>query len=144
MVGERICNACEEIKPLESFHKAKKGPFGRYSICKQCKNQKTVTYFSTAQGKAARVRANKTYYNTDKGKIQKAKDQEIYIKKYPDKHLGHRAVSYAVEFGYLPHISNRICISCGKRAEHYHHHKGYSKAFKLDVIPLCHKCHMLA
>ena len=30
---------------------------------------------------------------------------------------------------------------CGKQGEQYHHHKGYAPEHRLDVVPICRKCH---
>jgi hypothetical protein len=37
--GYRACTKCEEIKPLEEFHKTKKGRFGHTSVCKVCRSR---------------------------------------------------------------------------------------------------------
>src|SRR5687768_847479 len=34
--GFRACTKCEQIKALEEFHQAKKGRFGRDSVCRTC------------------------------------------------------------------------------------------------------------
>ena len=143
-VGSRICNKCLVVKPLNEFHRCSVGMYGRYSICKVCKNCTTRKYFTTDNGRKARVRANKRYYSTNKGKKQKAKDQRIYVNKYPEKHLAHSAVAKAIERGDLPHISERLCRQCGASANHYHHYKGYKRGNRLAVIPLCFDCHLVA
>lgn len=52
-----------------------------------------------------------------------------------------RTVWYAVYSGKLPRVHTLQCSHCDNRAEHYHHHKGYAKEVRLDVIPLCAVCH---
>ena len=37
-MNTRTCRACNETKPLEEFHKAKRGKFGRRGACKVCRN----------------------------------------------------------------------------------------------------------
>lgn len=54
----------------------------------------------------------------------------------------HRAVTAAVELGIMPPAAMLDCLSCRRRAKHYHHHLGYEEEHWLDVIPLCVKCHM--
>lgn len=55
----------------------------------------------------------------------------------------HNAVSTAVRYGKMPHVSTLKCQECGKQAQCYHHHKGYAEKHWLDVVPLCNKCHWL-
>jgi hypothetical protein len=51
------------------------------------------------------------------------------------------AVQLAVKRGDLPRIRSQRCVGCGGTAVSYHHHKGYSKANWLNVVPLCGICH---
>ena len=44
----------------------------------------------------------------------------------------------------MPQASQCICSMCGNQADHYHHHNGYDKDHVLDIIPLCHSCHVAA
>lgn len=37
--GHRRCTKCQEIKPLDEFHKTKKGRFGRASVCIVCRSK---------------------------------------------------------------------------------------------------------
>ena len=140
----KVCTVCGIEKPLTDYLKTKAGLYGRYSICKPCKNERTKRYLSTPRGKRARLRANKRYYKTKRGKEQRAKDQRIYVDSFPEKHLAHRAISYAVMRGKLPHIRSCTCTLCGKQACHYHHHRGYEKRNRLNVLPLCNGCHLVA
>lgn len=52
------------------------------------------------------------------------------------------AVQAAIKRGKLPHVSLLDCVDCGAQAQEYHHHKGYGKGHRLDVIPLCKTCHL--
>jgi hypothetical protein len=51
------------------------------------------------------------------------------------------AVNKAVIAGILPRVTTLHCGKCGAQAESYHHHNGYDPAHRLDVVPLCNKCH---
>jgi hypothetical protein len=51
------------------------------------------------------------------------------------------AVTYAVKTGAIQAASKQRCVMCGKQAQDYHHHKGYDAAHRLDVTPVCKKCH---
>lgn len=61
----------------------------------------------------------------------------------PEKINAQSAVKLAVEKGKLPHVSTLSCVKCGNQAVHYHHHNGYTQQSKLDVIPVCAKCHSI-
>lgn len=37
--GYRACTKCNEVKPLEEFHKTKQGRFGHVSVCKVCRSR---------------------------------------------------------------------------------------------------------
>lgn len=50
-------------------------------------------------------------------------------------------VNREVSHGRLPPVKDLSCLHCGKSAKQYHHHKGYSKKHRLNVIPLCFPCH---
>ena len=43
---EKLCSNCKELKPLDNFHKLKKGKLGRHSHCKECrsKHRKLLNY----------------------------------------------------------------------------------------------------
>ena len=138
------CTECGEVKPVDSFHRAKIGLYGHYSKCKECKNALTRKYLSTPAGKKARLRANKKYYRTKKGKKQKAKDQRAFCQRYPKKHSAHRTIAREIELGRIPKASDCTCYNCGKHAVEYHHHNGYAKRYYRDVIPLCKGCHKIA
>ena len=56
----------------------------------------------------------------------------------------HWAIGCYVRSGRMPRASQCICSMCGNQADHYHHHNGYDKDHVLDVIPLCHSCHVAA
>ena len=51
------------------------------------------------------------------------------------------AVRWAVQLGRIPRASDLVCTDCGGPARHYDHHLGYAKEHRLDVQPVCTKCH---
>lgn len=55
-VTHKICKTCGELKPLDSFAKAKAGKFGRIAHCKPCKKQAFKTLVATASKE--RIAAN--------------------------------------------------------------------------------------
>ena len=64
-----------------------------------------------------------------------------YRKREPQKERAREAVHYQVKNGRMPSPLTLKCDECGQPAKDYHHHKGYSEKYKLDVIPLCKYCH---
>lgn len=52
-----------------------------------------------------------------------------------------QAVGLAIEQEKLQPVSSFVCVDCGEPARQYHHHLGYKAEHRLDVVPLCHKCH---
>lgn len=57
------------------------------------------------------------------------------------KNAAHQAVAYAVKTKRMEKATTKLCISCGKGADFWHHHKGYDKDNKLNVVPICRRCH---
>ena len=43
MEYEKQCTRCNRVQPLESYHRLKKGRFGRHAHCKTCRNVKKKT-----------------------------------------------------------------------------------------------------
>lgn len=58
------------------------------------------------------------------------------------RYLARSCVRDHVRRGKMPHVSTLACVRCGNPAEHYHHHRGYERPFRKDVIPLCEVCHL--
>jgi len=54
------------------------------------------------------------------------------------------AVMVAVRTGKLPRVGTLTCVRCGDGANQYHHHKGYAYHNRLEVIPVCARCHEIA
>lgn len=51
-------------------------------------------------------------------------------------------VNRTVRRGLLPPAWSMVCDACDEaQAAHWHHHNGYDKEHRLDVIPLCLDCH---
>lgn len=54
------------------------------------------------------------------------------------------AVRRAINKGILPKVSTLTCSNCNvNQAIHYHHHAGYDKANRLNVMPVCQDCHLI-
>jgi hypothetical protein len=79
----------------------------------------------------------RAYQKSDKGH----ETAERFRKSHRDMENARQAVQRACQRGELPRIGERVCELCGSPASHYHHYLGYAKKHRLDVIPLCTRCH---
>lgn len=149
------CSKCKEWKDEVEFSKSK-------SQCKNCIAERVRKYRQTEHGKQVTRLYNKStarkisyqrYNTSDKARnsskkytnSEKGKDN---IKKFwennPDKLKAGNAIRSAVRKGKIPKVTTLNCFHCPNQATNYHHHKGYSKENRFDVIPLCSKCHRVA
>jgi hypothetical protein len=116
------CSKCNRILPIEKFNKCSKSKDGHRNKCRDCRTKEQRIYRKTGQGKEARFRENQRYRNAKR-----------------DAKNAHDAVYYAIKTGTLKHPTSCRCKYCYRKAIHYHHFD-YSK--KLNVIPVCRKCHI--
>ena len=158
----KTCTKCSLTFPATTdyFHRAKDK---LVSYCKQC----AKIYASTDAAKAKRKecterwraseegsKKRQAWLESDRRKELSAKNMQKYLKsdkakannkrareKNPDGVKAREKVGTAVKNGTLPRVKTLLCSRCHNRANHYHHHLGYSPENWLDVIPLCAKCH---
>lgn len=133
------CSHCKEIKPTSEFFKDKSNKDGLYDNCKSCHSAYTIAYGKTEKAIKRRNKYVSKFFSTPEGKLKRNKIQRDYRKKNPEKYRARQVIHNAVQRGKMPRVSTLFCKECGKKAESYHHYKGYE--FKYDVIPLCKKCH---
>lgn len=154
----KVCSECHKAFPTTTdyFHKDKRVLDGLKAACKTCSNKRleklrkehpekireyTQTYSSTHREELSRRSAEWIKDNPDK----KAEQSKRYSNQNPEKRKAHAAVKYAVKTGRLPSPKTLDCVAkkerCKGEAREYHHHKGYSEKFILDVIPVCSVCH---
>lgn len=93
-------------------------------------------YSQSKKGRNIQKIANKRYRQT---KIYKAR-RKRYLIRHPEYKKARNAVSNAIISRELSRPNIFHC-PCGKQAEQYHHHLGYAPEHRLDVIPVCIKCH---
>jgi len=62
---------------------------------------------------------------------------------YPEKYKSRCKLSNAIRSGKVQRAKEMKCVGCGKQADEWHHHKGYSVEFALDVIAVCKPCHVI-
>ncbi len=94
-------------------------------------------YNSTAKGQISRAKIMKRHRATEKYKATSKR----YRTQHPDQNNARMTIGLAVRSGTLPRASTLFCHNCGEPAQQWHHHKGYAPEHRLDVIPVCKKCH---
>jgi len=95
-------------------------------------------YEQSTKGKAAKKR----YRQSEKYKRDHTQGNLHYYEQHPERKVAENAITHAIETGRLIKANTLKC-SCGQRAEHYHHHKGYAREHRLDVVALCRSCHKI-
>ena len=149
------------------FYKAKSNQDGHNSWCKLCNKHHSQTpkarayqkrfresergrqynlmrqkeYRQTGKYTANHKKYNQKYYQSEKGKKAQRQGQARHRLLYPDKMKAINAVNNAIRYGKLARPDTQPCLYCPKPAQQYHHHKGYTKEYWLDVVPACRKCH---
>ena len=151
----KFCTKCKVLKTQSEFRKHRFKLDGLQSWCKDCVNRGISIYRLSEQGRqksrlikkkykqSAKGKLNdKKYRQSDKGKLSNDRRRANYRKKHPNAIKAHHAIGHAIETGHLPKATSLYCHNCGKDAEQYHHHKGYTQEYRLDVVPVCLKCHV--
>lgn len=94
------------------------------------------------QNKEYYLSRNRIYRKTDEGKKSVLKGVYKNRQKYPEKYKARIAVSNAIATGKIKSSKEFICSICKiEQAKEYHHWHGYELEHRLDVIPVCIKCH---
>jgi hypothetical protein len=70
----KTCGKCEEIKPLEEFHRNRARRDGRINICKTCCTKKQVEYYQRNKEKIRKKNAE--YWKRPKSEEQRKKTRE--------------------------------------------------------------------
>lgn len=156
----KTCTKCNTAKPLEQFRKDPRCAGGHKCLCNDCKRE----YNRLRYQRVPKVREQqRVYRRSEHGRhlyraaVQRRENLLTFAEKRdlgrvkkeraklnPDywnrRHVSN-AVFRAVKRGDLPPVVSLECQSCGKPAQHYHHHNGYDQEHRLDVVPLCSLCH---
>lgn len=118
----KICYRCKIEKSSKEFSKDKTNSDGLQGWCKECSSQYKLKH------------RNRTWDKAHPAKCREYKAK--YEKRNPLKYNAHRALNKAIKKGILIRLP---CEQCGEsKAEG--HHPDYHKP--LEVIWLCHKCHV--
>lgn len=110
----------------------------RIAACKACRKAYAL---ATADRFRERKRAYQArYWRTEEHRKDRLEKARRWCKKYPEKHCAHSAVSRALASGSL--VRPLACSACGAVGQvEAHHHRGYERAFWLDVHWVCRPCH---
>ena len=153
----KTCSKCKEAKQSCEYNKNKSRGDGLCCYCKECKkeymyNHRRVhpeiykKYRESEKYKKAHLR----YRQSEKGKVTTKKHTKLYQTNHPENIRAIATVCTAVRTGKLPRPETFFCCNstggeggqeCLNQAEEYHHYKGYTKEHRLDVVPVCLKCH---
>jgi len=162
----KTCCHCKEIKPLSEFYKNRSTEDGYSGYCKVCHRKSVAKYCASEKGRVGQCKCAAKYRASEKGKAaicsymktesffvssKKAsrkfnqsekgkKAQRDYCIKNREKRQAKNAVSREVRNSRIPPAKAFKC-PCGAQAEHYHHHS-YAPEYWLDVVALCHTCHI--
>ena len=146
------CPRCKEFS--DNFNKNKSKPDGLQNYCRVCQAESSRKYNHSDKGKTRIVRYKsaeefksknkvwqKKYSQTGNGILSNRKKVIKYQVDNPAVKKAHDAIYYARKIGKIPSPEALQCLECGNQAKEYHHHLGYAKENRLNVIPLCIPCH---
>ena len=163
------CTICKEYREESEFHKDASRYDGLSPKCKQCQRVMQCLYWENNKEK---YRKGGEKYQARPGSrrapgsLQRYKEQhreevnaaareynrrhseerKEYTKAYNeqnrDKYLAAKALQRAIRHAVLPPAKECICADCGNQAKHYHH-ESYAEQDRLNVVPLCSRCHKL-
>src|SRR4030042_4780235 len=133
-VAENIRIKCNIRRRTPKYRKQrrKNQKSAKYKVWLQEYRDKNREHLNAIQRKRNKIR-------TQNGKNKKRARR--YARKNPEKVRCFWAMKYAIKSGKLKKAKNYKCFYCGKKAHHYHHCHGYDTQHRLDVIPVCAKCH---
>lgn len=149
----KICSLCSLEKPITEFHFRKDSLDGYYSSCKECRRAYNRERYE--RKRTLVLEQKKTYWQNNKERITERRKNPESIRKQNQRYRIRRATDVeihkklkanretnkAVRKGLLPNPKTCLCAKCGNPAVEYHHHS-YEIEYWLDVIPVCHTCHM--
>ena len=118
---EKLCPACETVKPLSAFNKDKQNKSGVSCYCRECRKAKNSQW--AQKQKPLKKAYNKAYREKNRVKV-----------------LAHQAVTKAIRHGLMAPAEACECNDCRAPATELHHHS-YDEDHWLDVVPLCRSCH---
>ena len=143
------CSKCGEILPESMFHKRSRSKDGLSYQCKDCVKRRQQKYYQ--RNRLKRLAHRKIYYQENQEHIleqkrtkeRRQKNNESGKRWYYnniEKVRAQSKLNWAVEKGEIKRPI--ICEDCGLEPDEplHGHHQDYSRS--LEVIWLCHACHM--
>lgn len=127
------CSKCKQSKPLSEFHRNRSKKDGYHNQCKICRS----VYAKSDKAKLHQ----KKYQQSQKGKSTYCKVSRNYRINNPEKTKARHSIDYAKTSGKLSHPDTLQCNYCPNQAQEYHHYLDYEPEHRLDVQPVCKKCH---
>ena len=73
--------------------------------------------------------------------IAQVSRQRLHQIRFPERSKARQAVTTAIRSGNLPRPGELRCNDCDQYAQEYDHYLGYATEHRLDVQPVCIKCH---
>lgn len=122
--ARRVCKTCNETRPISRFAPFHGGKW-RLRECRDCVSKKKLDAKAVWRNEEGRKAACRRYYLTHK-----------------DRYVAHSSVSLAIARGDLAKVETRRCVLCPSQAAHYHHWS-YEEVHRIDVVPVCERCHGL-
>jgi hypothetical protein len=137
----KVCLKCGEPKPSTEYSKNQRRKDGLQAYCKACQSAfRAERYWEDAEYRE-RQRAQWREYRS-RPEVQRAKNEWDKNNGDAEKKLARAIINTHVRRGKLPPAKTMVCSVCDEAlADHWHHHKGYDRANRLDVVPVCRDCH---
>lgn len=148
------CTRCGYVKPLNEFHISKASKDGHIEQCKQCRKEDYQKTRGAFKEYYQRNKERITAYASERARIighggraseEARQKHNDYTRQYKrgnkQKGKAHQAVKKAITAGILDPPQLLCCVRCGGAAVEYHH-ESYDTDRWLNVVPICHSCHM--
>jgi hypothetical protein len=140
--GFKICTRCRETKPISKFYQYGSGPdAGKYRpYCAKCFQETWDERYADPTRREKLTKRARAYREANSSAVKEAKRKTE--RKYPEKKSAQDAVRHRVAAGKFPPAYTMVCEICKEnQAAHWHHHRGYDKPHRFDVIAVCVECH---
>lgn len=95
-MNEKSCSKCAVVKPQDAFAKAKKGKFGRLSVCRECVHR---LYYESPEKRAAALARTRKRRSTPAGREAERRWQRARRRAFRPKRMLQEARTRAVAKG---------------------------------------------
>ena len=150
----QICIKCKTEKPLSDFYAHPQTALGVSSKCKECvkayQKSRRITHPRITKDIDHRKYMNRreAHYKTHciwvaNNPEKMGKYKKLWVQGNKNKVNANNCVQKAVTQKDIPRVSTLQCNRCDSQAQEYHHWS-YKLEHRLDIEPLCTRCHGLA